>query len=164
MAWNRFNTPRDALHTVVVAQDKLLTKNRLRNMGLNVSAGCVLCEEEDETRDHLFFECKVSQAILCEVLSFLKSPRAPVNWHLLIPWYKKQNQRKLQTMMVAAGLTTTMGEIWKVRNAIIFRQEVIHHQHVIGPTIWRLKMKLALKSKYFGLDDRSWLRSMGFDL
>ncbi|KAL9666307.1 hypothetical protein QQ045_000635 [Rhodiola kirilowii] len=38
VAWNRFNTPIDAFQAVLVAQDKLLTKIRLRNMGVNVPA------------------------------------------------------------------------------------------------------------------------------
>ncbi|KAL9691243.1 hypothetical protein QQ045_011662 [Rhodiola kirilowii] len=58
LAWNRFNTPRAAFHAVLVAQDRLLTKVRLRNMGIIVLARCVLCNEEDETRDHLYLPAR----------------------------------------------------------------------------------------------------------
>ncbi|KAL9678631.1 hypothetical protein QQ045_016479 [Rhodiola kirilowii] len=91
IAWNRFNTPRASLNTVLVARDRLLTKSRMRNMTMQVDPICVLCKEEEETRDHLLFHCITSRAFLGKVLSILGVSNMPIQWHLLIPWFKCLN-------------------------------------------------------------------------
>ncbi|KAL9671257.1 hypothetical protein QQ045_008825 [Rhodiola kirilowii] len=102
LAWNRFNQPRASFNAVLIAQDRLPTKARLRIRGISVPSSCVLCNEEEETRNHLFFCCRISQAICGEVLKFLKVSGVPTLWHLLIPWFKDRNQKHLRTRMIAA--------------------------------------------------------------
>ncbi|KAL9671897.1 hypothetical protein QQ045_009470 [Rhodiola kirilowii] len=123
LAWNRSNTPRATFTAVIIAHDRLLTKAILRSMGINVPLCCVLCNEADETRDHLFFCCRISRVICGKVLDFLKVGRVPTRWHLLIPWFKSINQCRLKIKMIAAAVTSTMVALWKARNSIIFRSE-----------------------------------------
>lgn len=39
---------------------KLKTEDLLLKWGINVDAMCVFCRTQPETREHLFFECKVT--------------------------------------------------------------------------------------------------------
>lgn len=59
--WNRINSPRGALHAWLVARNRLLTKDRMSSMNIQVPLECVLCNEELEARDHLFFKCSVAK-------------------------------------------------------------------------------------------------------
>ncbi|KAL9690060.1 hypothetical protein QQ045_010453 [Rhodiola kirilowii] len=132
-------------------------------MGIIVPPCCVLCNEADETRDHLFFCCRISRAISGKVLDFLKVGRVPTRWHLLIPWFKSINQCRLKTIMISAAVTSTMVALLKARNSIIFRSESLTEENITRTIIWELKVKLAsIDSTYFRLDDRDWLSSMGF--
>ncbi|CAM8935056.1 unnamed protein product [Rhodiola kirilowii] len=134
LAWNRFNTPRAPINAVLAAHDRLLTKSRLRVMGMMIALICVLCNEEEENRDHLFFRCRVARGICGEVLKFLKVSAAPCHWHLLIPWFNSLGQN---------GVTYSMYLIWKARNSIIFRHESLLPINVCRSIIWSLKVKLA---------------------
>ncbi|CAM8937480.1 unnamed protein product [Rhodiola kirilowii] len=123
LAWNRFNTPRAPINAVLAAHDRLLTKSRLRVMGMMIAPICVLCNEEEENRDHLFFRCRVARGICGEVLKFLKVSAAPCHWHLLIPWFNSLGQN---------GVTYSMYLIWKAMNSIIFRHESLLPINLLG--------------------------------
>nr|XP_016512294.1 PREDICTED: uncharacterized protein LOC107829334 [Nicotiana tabacum] len=43
--------------------DRLLTVDRLLRWGLNVQAVCAMCQAHNETRNHLFAECRYAEAI-----------------------------------------------------------------------------------------------------
>lgn len=51
---NKFNSPREKIHAWLVAMNRLLTKDRMEMIGFAGCQSCVLCEQEDECRDHLF--------------------------------------------------------------------------------------------------------------
>ncbi|KAL9680175.1 hypothetical protein QQ045_018053 [Rhodiola kirilowii] len=111
LVWNRFNTPSASFYANLTAHDKLLTRARLRSFGMVFPLECALCSEADETRDHLFFCCRVLRNILDTILKFLKVAEAPCQWHLLIPWFKGRNKNLLQTRMLAACITSVIYEI-----------------------------------------------------
>ncbi|CAM8893804.1 unnamed protein product [Rhodiola kirilowii] len=55
LAWNRFNSPRASFNAVLVAKDRLLTKARLRNMGMNVPSMSVLCDHNERRQEIIYF-------------------------------------------------------------------------------------------------------------
>ncbi|KAL9661414.1 hypothetical protein QQ045_026238 [Rhodiola kirilowii] len=63
LVWNAFNAPRDSFNVWLVVQNKLMTRDRLVQWGVPVSKSCVLCETEEESRNHLFFECRFTQEV-----------------------------------------------------------------------------------------------------
>ncbi|KAL9678905.1 hypothetical protein QQ045_016756 [Rhodiola kirilowii] len=162
LAWNRFNTPRASLNAVLVAKDRLLIRARLRNMRMNVDPTCVLCNVEEETRDHLFFQCSVSQDICGNVLRFLGVSSVPFHWHVLIPWFKNLNQGRFRTRMIVAAITGSMYEIWRARNSIIFREDGINLELISRSIIWNWRTKIGgIIGSVNRLQDRNWLDSIG---
>ncbi|KAL9677830.1 hypothetical protein QQ045_015666 [Rhodiola kirilowii] len=162
LAWNRFNTPRASFNAVLVAKDRLLTRSRLRKMRMNVDPTCVLCNVEEESRDHLFFQCTVSQEICGKVLKFLGVTGVPTHWHVLIPWFKNLNQGRIRTRLIAAAISGSMYEIWRARNSIIFREESINLDLISRSIIWNLKTKIGgIIGFVSSLQDRNWLDSIG---
>ncbi|KAL9677411.1 hypothetical protein QQ045_005640 [Rhodiola kirilowii] len=85
LVWNRFNSPRSALHLWLVAKNRLLTRDRMRGMCYTGDGSCVLCRSAQESRDHLFFECPFAKQLIRISASFLKLRWIPIEWHLLIP-------------------------------------------------------------------------------
>ncbi|KAL9662183.1 hypothetical protein QQ045_027013 [Rhodiola kirilowii] len=77
LAWNRFNTPSASFYAVLAAHDRLLTRDRLRSFGIVIPHECALCSEAEETRDHLFFCCRILRNIFYTVMKFLKVANAP---------------------------------------------------------------------------------------
>lgn len=67
--------PKCAFITWLALHLKLLTKDRLHRVGLDVDTQCVLCVEESESNAHLFFQCEfikaVSTKVYAEILCIL---------------------------------------------------------------------------------------------
>ncbi|KAL9688337.1 hypothetical protein QQ045_032758 [Rhodiola kirilowii] len=165
MVWNRFNSPRSSFHLWLLAKNRLLTKDRMQNMGLFVDTNCVLCRGVAETTRHLFFECLFVARILKSVLSFLKVRRAPTSWHFLIPWFNSMKQEALRTRMLAAAISMAAYEVWRARNATIFISEAPSVERAIRRVIWFLKMKIAaIDCTKVTLEDRDWCHALGYSL
>ncbi|KAL9685864.1 hypothetical protein QQ045_023318 [Rhodiola kirilowii] len=123
LVWNVFNAPRDSFNAWLAAQDKLMTKDRLCKRGFMGDNTCVFCKGTEESRNHLFFECRFTKAVWSEVMQFLNVLQAPCNWELLIPWFKGLIQKRLKTKLIAAACTRVMNGIWLARNANFFKDE-----------------------------------------
>ncbi|XP_074297188.1 uncharacterized protein LOC141627882 [Silene latifolia] len=57
--------PRHAFLVWIVAQQKLLTQDRLQKFGMVQSNVCYLCGVEEEDHEHIFFQCRSDE--LCRV-------------------------------------------------------------------------------------------------
>ncbi|KAL9668064.1 hypothetical protein QQ045_002438 [Rhodiola kirilowii] len=143
MVWNDFNVPRCSLNALLIAKDGLLTRDKLRRMGLEVDAICPLCGDEPETRDHLFFGCNFSRSILNKTMNFLGVENCLEEWELIIAWFKSKNPNRYKTKFTAACLTLCMFEVWKCRNYKIFRHEYIQDATANNTVIWNIKIKLS---------------------
>lgn len=61
--WNSGGVPRHSFHAWLVTLNRLLTRDRLLTWGLVVPANCLLCNQGDESMDHLFFSCSFSSEL-----------------------------------------------------------------------------------------------------
>jgi len=50
-------------------RDALQTKNKLIRMGMDVNPICALCEEQNKSNLHLFFQCRYVKEIWNKLLS-----------------------------------------------------------------------------------------------
>ena len=60
-----------AFVALVAAQNRMVTRDRLIGWGLTVPSSCVLCSGNDESRQHLFFDCSYSSQVWTFFLSRL---------------------------------------------------------------------------------------------
>lgn len=51
---------------------KMLTKDRLRKWGMEINPTCFLCNQGDETRDHLFAQCKFTKQVWAKMLLWMQ--------------------------------------------------------------------------------------------
>lgn len=63
IVWGKFDFTGFEKITWLAMRDRLMTKVRLKIMGLCNNVTCVLCNKADESVHHLFFECDFSQLI-----------------------------------------------------------------------------------------------------
>ncbi|KAE8727556.1 hypothetical protein F3Y22_tig00005459pilonHSYRG00268 [Hibiscus syriacus] len=71
--------------------DRLATKDRLLRFGFEVDGLCVLCREEDESRNHLFFECAFSVRLWKVILSMCGDRHTVGDWDKVSQWDRKGN-------------------------------------------------------------------------
>jgi len=53
------------------AQNKLLTKDRMLKWKMQVEPVCVMCNQEEETRDHLFYDCIFARMLWRRLLQWI---------------------------------------------------------------------------------------------
>lgn len=56
MVWAKFNTPKHSFMIWLAVQDRLKTRERLKNIGVIDITNFMLCGNQDETNNHLYFE------------------------------------------------------------------------------------------------------------
>ncbi|GAB2216646.1 hypothetical protein Droror1_Dr00024422 [Drosera rotundifolia] len=92
---------------------------------------CELCGLPSEDRDHLFFLCYYSQAILQAVLVKLGLNQKPLGWEQWRDQMLKISRGKSPTAKTrrrANGLLVYM--LWKERNKRIFDKETSTHEQL----------------------------------
>uniref|UniRef100_A0A803PJE4 Reverse transcriptase zinc-binding domain-containing protein n=1 Tax=Cannabis sativa TaxID=3483 RepID=A0A803PJE4_CANSA len=137
--WSRLNTPKHSLILWLVMLNKLKTKDRLLKMGIKLQETCNLCTECNETIQHLFFECRITNQCLIEIKSWLNWNAATFNIQHLVKWI---------AMVYNA---------WKMRNAVLWQGVQIDNTRLIEEVKWSLKTRVqSFLPKKLSSVDREW--------
>lgn len=113
--WFKDTIPKHAFICWVVAWNRLHTRDRLRRWGLSVPAACVLCNDFEESRQHLFFDCSYSSRIWQFFTSSLSSNPPPLFENCLI-WLISPSRDKNIALIIKLIFQATVYAIWKERN------------------------------------------------
>ncbi|XP_039009389.1 uncharacterized protein LOC120137799 [Hibiscus syriacus] len=122
LIWFPLHIPKHSMIAWMTILDRLPTKNRLQQMGIITDGWCVLCNEDRETRDHLFLECPLAvslwQAIL--QLSGLRLPSLFWNTFLASTSHTWKGKSLLITILKLAWCAF-LYSIWEERNRRLFK-------------------------------------------
>ncbi|XP_074288589.1 uncharacterized protein LOC141613746 [Silene latifolia] len=111
---NRLIVPKHAFFIWLVAHKRLLTQDRLMKMMIAARNRCLLCDTEEESIEHLFFQCSYSQRCLRLLEEWLQVS-IPLN--SIIDWWIRLRERSLlKKQVVAAAVAHLMYLIWYARN------------------------------------------------
>ncbi|XP_074289312.1 uncharacterized protein LOC141614466 [Silene latifolia] len=83
VCWNSMNVPKASFIYWAAVLGRLLTKDSLARMGGASDLKCLLCYSQDESHDHLFFDCVYTTRcvqLLQQKLQFSFDPRGLVSW------------------------------------------------------------------------------------
>ncbi|XP_074302657.1 uncharacterized protein LOC141634341 [Silene latifolia] len=117
--------PKHAFLGLMVMENKLPTVDNLIQRGLHLVNRCVLCCCQNESLEHLYFQCPFSTQVWLSIASWLQvcsstSLELVISWFLsCIPGKGLSNSRK------RVGLMATLYYIWRERNGRIFNG--MHH-------------------------------------
>ncbi|XVE83810.1 hypothetical protein DITRI_Ditri16bG0117100 [Diplodiscus trichospermus] len=100
MIWASPSIPKHAIIAWMAILDRLPTKDRLATWGLEVDVGCVLCEREVESRDHIFFGCCYSKAVWKEILKLCGLERGVLTWNKELSWAVNKLKARSLILMV----------------------------------------------------------------
>ncbi|XP_019230598.1 PREDICTED: uncharacterized protein LOC109219231 [Nicotiana attenuata] len=121
---------------------RLATVDRLIKWGIPVPAECVLCmTDEEETHDHLFFECSYSKFIWKQISRLFGIDRQVGRWQEEIEWMStKTKSRNTKWKILGNAFAATVYHTWMERNLRRFQQtrkesrdrvrEIVLHLHI----------------------------------
>ncbi|XP_019231679.1 PREDICTED: uncharacterized protein LOC109212485 [Nicotiana attenuata] len=129
VSWKRLvcrnaGCPRWTFTLTIAAHGKLYTKDRLSKWGVKVDQMCVLCTKENETVQHLFFECSFAAKLWGNLLQWQGINRIVYGWNEELAWaedwVKRQNAN---TELYKMTLAACVYHVWQERNARIFEEK-----------------------------------------
>ncbi|WZZ05910.1 hypothetical protein YC2023_091831 [Brassica napus] len=113
--WSSKGIPRQSFHTWLVVLDRLPTRDRLINWGLQVSPLCLLCNSTTESRNHLYLECPYSFELWS--LAAAKCRLQPLrNWSALLNQMINLPQPKPSKLLSLLLWKSVLYWIWRERN------------------------------------------------
>ena len=99
-----------------------------------VSPKCVMCDQEDETLDHLFLKCPFARALWFVLSQNIRSEAIPSVRQWLITVLKKCKAGNGQEDKVLKDISATLWVIWTNRNNVIFENKTADVQQAISNT------------------------------
>ena len=103
-------------------RNRCWTSDRLARRGLPHQDKCPLCDQEEETIDHVLLTCGFDRTIWMVVCRALGKPEwTPSAQDALMPWLcGKQAAGTMARKDLHTILLLTLWELWKHRNAVVF--------------------------------------------
>ncbi|GLJ49629.1 hypothetical protein SUGI_1052950 [Cryptomeria japonica] len=106
----------------ITLHNRILTGDKLKMIGISGSNMCVMCRADEETANHLLFNCPLAEA--CWNWFFdktnLKTIRSEILKDFLISWPSTLSLRWSSLWLV--GPSMIVWHIWKERNMRIFKE------------------------------------------
>ncbi|XP_074266936.1 uncharacterized protein LOC141590229 [Silene latifolia] len=133
--------PKHVVIGILAVQNKLPTIDNLCRRGLVLINRRVLCKQNSESSDHLFFDCPFS-ANVCRVVAVWLRITVVTRWRRIFSWFKKYNRGNgCGKRLRRCALVCTIYHIWRERNKRIF-QDVSSEPSTL---IWRIKYLVFLR-------------------
>lgn len=100
--WTSRSIPRQSFHVWLLALNRIPTRDRLLSWGLQVPPLCLLCNNANESRDHLYWDCGFSFDLWSIV-----ADRCRINPSRT--WERSLNQMSTLTASIAGRSLTLLG-------------------------------------------------------
>ena len=130
LVWHSSIIPRQAFTLWLGLKNRFLTKDKLR--GFIEDQECPLCRVENESAEHLFFQCSVGNQIWTEIKNWLGITRAMHTLKAAVKWMIKEARGTgLPAKIKRISLACTVYHIWEARNKKIFEGKNVHPNAII---------------------------------
>ena len=125
LVWNPVVPPKIRVFAWKAAWGKGHTLDQLKRRGMTFANRCFMCEEEEDTIDHLLIHCKIAKMLWYLILSIVG-----ISWvfpqsvlHTLLAWQGVVVGKKCKKIWFAASLCL-FWNLWRARNRLVFKNEV----------------------------------------
>ena len=163
MVWNPVVPPKIGVFAWEAAWGKVLTLDQLKRRGLSFANKCFMCEEEEETIDHLLIHCKFAKMLWDLFLSIVG-----ISWvfpqsvlHTLLAWQGAAVGKKRRKIWFAAPLCM-FWNLWRARNRLVFENAVPSAQRIkvnYVSNLWTWDNLYSVDYTHFVVDFFTWLGS-----
>ncbi|XP_062080257.1 uncharacterized protein LOC133785015 [Humulus lupulus] len=131
--WDRLITPKHRFIMWLVMWGRLHTKDRIVKFKPNIDQDCLLCGQEKESIDHLFFKCIYSQRCLEAIKNWLNWNAQSTNLTCLLHWVSHAKLKsRIYKSILFSFLATTVYHIWRVRNDALWNHKLWQIQHTVS--------------------------------
>ncbi|XP_062101003.1 uncharacterized protein LOC133806927 [Humulus lupulus] len=131
--WDRLITPKHRFIMWLVMWGRLHTKDRIVKFKPNIDQNCLMCGQEKESIDHLFFKCIYSQRCLEAIKNWLNWNAQSTNLTCLLHWVSHAKLKsRIYKSMLFSFLAATVYHILRVRNDGLWNHKLWQIQHTVS--------------------------------
>ena len=141
-------------------KNRLQTRDRLLKHNLIVDATCVLCNNDIETHDHLFFYYSCSFVILQQVMQWLGCNFTTKSLQTILYRCGNIKGNKMKKRALLCSIAATVYGVWKLRNDVLWRNtDASNSAYIVSHIRWSVKNRLL---QLCDEDDRhyDWLQAL----
>ncbi|XP_056854513.1 uncharacterized protein LOC108830924 [Raphanus sativus] len=115
--WFKHATPKYSFHVWTAMLDRLSTCDRVLRWNLAIDPVCVLCNQEVETRNHLFFSCTYSSSIWRKLIGGLLCTGYTERWEDIVELMLEKSYDRVKLFLLRYTFQAAAHSIWRERNS-----------------------------------------------
>ncbi|XP_074296953.1 uncharacterized protein LOC141627618 [Silene latifolia] len=143
VAWNRALLPKHSVFLVMAMQKKLATIDQLNTRGIYIVNRCILCKMDNETHQHLFFQCSYSSMVWRQLLTWLRITNRTVKLSKEMHWIAGRRACKhWKAKWYSSCLGAAVYCLWEERNSRVFSGIEHHYDYVVQRIQYFVKVRL----------------------
>ncbi|XP_074305793.1 uncharacterized protein LOC141641014 [Silene latifolia] len=120
--WTREVLPKHSVFTGLAMQQRLATVDQLQRRHILIVNRCVLCKEECETHQHLFFKCRFSASVWQGILAWMNLTGRTMNLRKELHWIvARRHSRHWKAKWFVSCLSAVVYSLWEERNLRTFQ-------------------------------------------
>lgn len=156
--WCRLNIPKQSFIAWLVMMGRLNTKAKLHKFGVSADGKCPLCNNADETIEHLFFTCPYSSDCCSEVKQLLQIKYKFRTIQHCSSWVQKNPKGWFTKRTCQSILVAVIYNIWKQRNDKVWNNSLIPPQILAKQSMYAAITRiLSILPQKTSKKDRAWL-------
>lgn len=161
--WFSMATPRFAFIVWLAMQNRLSTMDRVVRWSQGVDVKCVLCKNDGESRDHLFFKCAYSAQLWRSLVSGILGRSYSECWDAIVKKVSDGSLERKTLFCLRYSFHAATYAIWRERNRVKHGEKEMHINMLIKLTDKGIRNKLSLvkKMRKKGMEDvlRFWFQT-----
>ncbi|XP_024016097.1 uncharacterized protein LOC112089261 [Eutrema salsugineum] len=114
---------------------------------MDVELSCLLCGSENESKDHLFFECPYSKEVWSSITTTLMFPSPPVKWTDIMAWLHSSPSGSTTALALLQAWQGCISELWNERNRRVHQGFTLPVSLLITKIISSMKNKCTAMSQ-----------------
>ncbi|XP_013632736.1 PREDICTED: uncharacterized protein LOC106338262 [Brassica oleracea var. oleracea] len=130
--WFPSSTPKYSFMVWIAMHNRLSTGDKMLLWNSGINLGCVLCQHQLETREHLFFECSYSLEIWQNLTRNILPSRFSSRWQDINELLSDNTQPMLQLYLLRYSFQVILYTVWRERN---------NRRHGDSPTLASVMIK-----------------------
>lgn len=130
---------------------RLPTKDRLASQGLTVTPQCVMCQDQDESRENLFVKCPYTKELWEKVMNWVqRSHMSTTCQDQHLQWIIKQGKGKSKKASIFKMIYAEISHaIWIERNTRIFEQKYQGSDVLLREIAYICHVRVANRAKSY---------------
>lgn len=123
LLWYSGHLPRQSFTLWMASQNCLQTLDRLARMGITNNITCQLCNREEESHDHLFFQCHYARSVWSTLSTYghIQWPTVPWTQVLQLASATLKGNGNINSLIAKIILAMVVYYLWYERNNRTFK-------------------------------------------